>query len=134
MTDVRIDAKVSGAIARILRMDAADVPILRAFHGVLADILLTASDADETGADARIREDIHAALDANGGLLEALVNIGVRDGRVDLRGAITNAHDRERLAGIARATSGVREVHDHMVWIDHAARAFLLSPEDSCPD
>ena len=56
MADVRLDAKVDRAIARVLRMDDVDLPMLRAFHGVLADILMTASEADEAPADGQSAE------------------------------------------------------------------------------
>ena len=60
MSDVRLDAKVARAIARVIRLDDVDLPMLRVFHGVLADILMTASEADEAPADGQIRRAIRA--------------------------------------------------------------------------
>ncbi len=34
---------------------------------------------------------------------------------------------------IARTVDGVKEVHDHLVWMDRATHVFMPSPEDSCP-
>jgi osmotically-inducible protein OsmY len=133
MTDVRLDSNVARAIARVLRMDDVDLPVRRAFHGVLADILVTASDADEARSDAQIRRAICAQLDAEGGISSALINFSVKDGQVEIRGAITSEHDRETLLAIARTAYGVKEVHDHLVWMDRATHAFMPSPEDSCP-
>ena len=133
MTDVRLDANVASVIARVLRMDDVDVPVLRAFHGVLADILVTASDADEAPSDAQIRRAIRAQLGAEGGVSSALINFSVKDGQVEIRGAITREHDRETLLAIARTVYGVKKVHDHLVWMDPATHAFMPSPEDSCP-
>jgi len=133
MTDVRLDANVARVIARVLRMDDVDVPVLRAFHGVLADILVTASDADEAPSDAQIRRAICAQLGAEGGVSSALINFSVKDGQVEIRGAITREHDRETLLAITRTVYGVKEVHDHLLWMDRATHAFMPSPEDSCP-
>jgi osmotically-inducible protein OsmY len=133
MADVRLDAKVARAIARVIRMDDVDLPMLRAFHGVLSDILVTASDADEAPADAQIRRAIHAQLDAEGGMPNALINFAVKGGQVEIRGAIASEHDREIVLAIARNIDGVKEVHDHLVWMDRATHVFMPSPEDSCP-
>lgn len=133
MADIRLDANVARAIARILRMDDVDLPMLRAFHGILADILMTASDADEAPADGQIRRGICARLDAEGRFSNALINFGVKDGQVEIRGAVASEHDRETLLATVRAVPGVRLVHDHLVWMDRATHVFMPSPEDSCP-
>lgn len=133
MADVRLDANVARAIARALRMDEVDAPILRALHGVLADILATASDADEAPEDAQIRREIRARLDAHAGMSKALINFNVKDGKVDVRGAVTSERDRETLLAMTRAVYGVKEAHDHLVWIDRAAHTFVPSVEDSYP-
>jgi osmotically-inducible protein OsmY len=114
-------------------MDDVDLPMLRTFHGVLADILVTASDADEAPADAQIRRAIHARLDAEGRSSNALINFAVKEGQVEIRGAIASEHDRESMLAIARTVDGVKEVHDHLVWMDRATHVFMPSPEDSCP-
>lgn len=133
MADVRLDASVARAIARVLRMRDVDVPTWRALHDILADILVTASDADEAPADAQIRREIRARLGAGAGIAKGLVNFSVEGGRVDVRGAITNEHDRTTLLGTARTVRGVKEVHDHLVWMDRATLAFVPSPEGSIP-
>ena len=133
MSDVRLDAKVARAIARVLRMDDVDLPMLRAFHGVLADILMTASEADEAPADGQIRRAIRAQLDSEGGISNALINFAVKDGQVEIRGAVASEHDRETVLAIVRTVYGVKEVHDHLVWMDRATHVFMPSLEDSCP-
>lgn len=133
MADVRLDANVARAIARILRMDDVDLPMLRTFHGALADILVTASHADEAPADAQIRRAIYARLDTEGRSSNALINFAVKEGQVEIRGAIASEHDRESMLAIARTVDGVKEVHDHLVWMDRATHVFMPSPEDSCP-
>ena len=45
------------------------------------------------------------------------VNVTVRDGRVDLWGALFEERERQALRVLAESVSGVREVHDHMTWI-----------------
>ena len=129
MTDVRLDANVARVIARVLRMDDVDVPVLRAFHGVLADILVTASDADEAPSDAQIRRAICAQLGAEGGVSSALINFSVKDGQVEIRGAITREHDRETLLAIARTVYGVKKMHNHLVWTDRATHVSCRRPK-----
>jgi osmotically-inducible protein OsmY len=114
-------------------MDDVDLPMLRAFHGVLADILMTASDADEAPVDGQIRRAICARLDDEGGISNALINFAVKGGQVEIRGAIPSEHDREIVLAVARTVDGVKEVHDHLVWMDRATHVFMPSPEDSYP-
>jgi osmotically-inducible protein OsmY len=133
MADIRLDASVARAIARILQMDEVYLPMLKAVHGVLADILLTAPDADEAPADGEIRRAMRARLDDEGEMSNALINFGVKDGVVEIRGVIGSEQDRQRLLGIAKTAYGVDAVHDHLVWVDPATHAFMPSVEDSCP-
>ena len=130
MSDVRLDAKVARAIARVLRLDDVDLPMLRAFHGVLADILMTASEADEAPADGQLRRAIRAQLDSEGGISNALINFAVKDGQVEIRGAVASEHDRETVLAIVRTVYGVKEVHDHLCFVDSYSGFYVESPED----
>jgi len=130
IAEVRLDANVAKAIEVILRSQISGLPVVDALHRALADIL-TASDAEETPADMQIHETIRAQLDARGGMPNALINVGVHGGAVALRGAIPSQCDRQALHAIVESVPGVKAVHDHLIWIDRASGAFMLSPEDS---
>ena len=51
----------------------------------------------------------------------ATVNVLVREGAVELRGATTDAGLRERLVAAARAVSGVKSLDDRMVVVGPAS-------------
>lgn len=130
VTEIRLDANVAKAIEVILRSQISGLPAVDALHRALADIL-TASQVEETSADAEIHKTISARLDAKGGIANALINISVHDGAVALRGAIPSQCDRQALHAIVESVPGVTAVHDHLIWIDQFSGAFLLSLEDS---
>ncbi len=130
IAEVRLDANVAKAIEVILRSQISGLPVVDALHRALADIL-TASEAEETPADAQIHKTIRTELHARGGMSNALINVGVHGGAVALRGAIPSQCDRQALHAIVESVPGVKAVHDHLIWIDRASGAFMLSPEDS---
>jgi osmotically-inducible protein OsmY len=132
MTDVLLDVGIARAIARILQVDEAAFPMLKAVHGVLADILLTAPDADEAAADREIRTVLRARLDEEGEI-PALIDFGARDGVVAVRGVVASEDDRQRVLTLARTAQGVKAVHDHLVWVDPVTHSFMPSVEDSRP-
>ena len=117
MTQVRIDENIAKVIGQILESRISGIPVVDALHRTLADIL-TASDGEETLADAEIRKIISARLDAKGGILDALINLNIREGVVVLRGVIPKQHQRQMLCAIAESVPGVRTVRDHLIWID----------------
>ena len=130
MTQIRIDEDIAKVIGQILESRISGIPVVDALHRTLADIL-TASDGEETLADAEIRKTIFARLDAKGGIPDALINLKVLDGVVVLRGVIPKQHQRQMLCAIAELVPGVRTVHDHLIWIDRFSGTFMVSPEDS---
>ena len=133
MANILLDAKVARAIGRALQSQVGDMPAMDSFHRALADILLTASDAEEAPEDAEIRRAITAQLDAESGIRHALISISVHDGVVEFRGTTPSEHHRQALLAVARNMPGVKAVHDHLIWMDEATGVFMPSPEDSSP-
>ncbi len=59
------------------------------------------------------------------------INVVVHDGRVDLWGSLFEERERQALRVLAENVPGVREVHDHMVWIEPIMGAVLQAPEEA---
>jgi len=54
----------------------------------------------------------------------------VRDGIVHLSGVITEERSRQATIVAAENVTGVKEVHDHLCWVDTMSGMYLNSPED----
>jgi CBS domain-containing protein len=59
--------------------------------------------------------------------------VAVRDGVVHLHGLITNESSRRASVVAAENTEGVKEVHDHLCFVDTWSGFYLESPEDMKP-
>ncbi len=130
VTEIRLDPRIAETIELSLRAQTSGSPAAAAFNRALADIL-GASKQAETPADAEIRKAISAELEVKGGIPDALIDVSVHGGVVELRGAIRSQYHRLKLCDVANGTPGVKAIHDHLIWMDHDSGAFLLSPEDS---
>jgi CBS domain-containing protein len=84
---------------------------------------------DPTAADDKIRERIIAAIEANDWRPFGL-SVLVRDGVVHLNGVITEERSRQAAVVAAENVCGVKEVHDHLCWVDTMSGYYLNSPED----
>jgi CBS domain-containing protein len=82
-----------------------------------------------TGDDRAIREAILAALQQQGWALG--VEVVVKDGVAELWGTVMD--DRERRACIVAAENvvGVKQVHDHLVWVEPMSGMAFPSAEDA---
>ena len=58
------------------------------------------------------------------------VNVFVRNGVVELWGAITDDRERQAFIVAAENVPGVKGVHDHLVWIEPMSAMVFLSEED----
>lgn len=54
----------------------------------------------------------------------------VRDGVVHLSGVIADERSREATIVAAENVAGVKQVHDHLCWIDSMSGLYMASPED----
>jgi CBS domain-containing protein len=84
---------------------------------------------DPTADDDHIRGRIIDALEKNDWCPFGL-NVVVRDGVVHLSGVITEERARQAAVVAAENVEGVKEVHDHLCWVDTMSGIYLNSPED----
>ena len=82
-------------------------------------------------ADREVRDTILSQMAASTWAPSATVNVTVNDGIVDFWGAIVDDRDRKALKVLAENIPGVREVHDHMVWIEPYSGFSIESEEDT---
>ena len=58
------------------------------------------------------------------------VNVVVRNGVVDLSGVITDERERRGVIVLVENVPGVKEVHDHLVWVEPMSGVAFSSAED----
>lgn len=110
------NARVVGVISR------AD--LLRALVG-------RSRSAEPVAADDRtIRETILDALERESWAPMTTVNVVVNDGVVDLWGTITDEQERRAICVLAENTQGVKEVRDHMVFVEPYSGVILEAPDE----
>jgi len=97
--------------------------LLRAFAGVLADV------KPVQASDKAIRDSIIAEMDKEVWAPTASVNIIVRDGVVHLWGSIFQDNQRAALKAMAARTPGVRDVQDHLIWLEPMSGMYLDAPK-----
>jgi CBS domain-containing protein len=93
----------------------------------LVSLAVTEKKPASTG-DAEIRARILAEYDKEP--WAPLVNVIVQDGVVQLWGALTDDRQRRALVVAAENAPGVKEVHDHMVWVEPNSGFVIESAED----
>jgi CBS domain-containing protein len=83
-----------------------------------------------SASDEQIRARLLKELDKEKWAPSALVNVVVRDGVVELCGSITDERQRTALKVMAENIPGVKDVRDHLVWVEPMSGTLLYSPED----
>jgi CBS-domain-containing membrane protein len=78
-------------------------------------------------SDFDIRQRIVAEMDKQKWAPVALVDVTVNRGVVDLWGTILDEREREALKVLAQNVPGVKEVLDHMVWVEPMS-GFTIGP------
>ena len=58
------------------------------------------------------------------------LGVVVRDGIVHLSGIITDERSRQATVVAAENVTGVRKVHDHLVWLEPMSGVYVNSAED----
>lgn len=84
---------------------------------------------DPTADDDHIRERVTHAIEKNDWRPLGL-QVTVRDGVVHLHGIITDYRWRDAAVVAAENVSGVKQVHDHLCWVDPFSGMYLNSEED----
>ena len=80
------------------------------------------------GGDAAIRDRILAAVAKQP--WAPRINVVVKNGVAELWGTITDERERQGCIVTAENVAGVREVHDHLVWVEPMSGMAFPSPED----
>jgi CBS domain-containing protein len=81
--------------------------------------------------DAEIRERLLGEIKAQEWAPAAMVNVVVRDGIVELWGAVIDDRQRAALKVAAENIPGVTAVKDHLVWIEPTSGMVVEAPEDA---
>lgn len=81
--------------------------------------------------DAAIREQLMAEFKKEEWAPVAMVNVVVKDGVVELWGAIIDERQRAALKVAAENAPGVKAVKDHLVWIEPTSGIAIEAPEDT---
>ena len=97
--------------------------LLRAVAQLARDV------ADPTADDDHIRERVTRAIEQNDWRPLGL-QVTVKDGVVHLHGIITDYRWRDAAIVAAENIAGVRQVHDHLCWVDPFSGMYLNSDED----
>jgi CBS-domain-containing membrane protein len=84
---------------------------------------------DPTADDNHIRERIARAMDETA-WRPAGFQVWVRNGVVHLHGVIFDDRARQAAIVLAENTAGVKEVHDHLCYVDGYSGFYVESPED----
>ncbi len=112
---VDIDGNVIGIVTR--------ANLLRALASVAREVQPTSAD------DQTIREQLLAELNRQPWAPVALVDVVVRNGVVQLWGAVTDERQRTALKVAAENIAGVKTVEDHLVWVEPTS-AMVIAPEE----
>jgi len=84
---------------------------------------------DPAANDDHIRDRIIATIEKSGWMPFGL-NVIVHNGVVHLNGVITEDRSRKAAIVAAETVAGVREVHDHLCWVEPMSGMYLNSAED----
>ena len=79
--------------------------------------------------DATIRQKLLAELKKEKWALASMINVVVRGGVVELWGAIVGERQREALKVAAENIPGVKEVKDHLAWVEPTS-GVTIEPRD----
>jgi CBS domain-containing protein len=112
------DGKVTGIVTR--------ANLLRALASVAREVKPASADDDT------VREQLLAELGRQPWAPLALVDVVVRNGVVQLWGAVTDERQRTALKVAAENTAGVTAVEDHLVWIEPTS-ALAIAPAEDAP-
>ena len=113
------DGRIVGIISR--------ANLLHALASVVSEV-----PADRP-QDAVIRKHLLAELEKQPWAPVALINVVVRKGVVELWGTITDERQRNAIRVAAENAPGVREVKDHLVWVEPMSGMVFLAPEEEQP-
>ncbi len=94
----------------------------------LAHLARNIDRAAPQAGDSAIRDNILAAINKLDWAPH--VNAIVKDGIAELHGVVTDHRERQGLVVAAENVAGVKEVHDHLVWVEPMSGMAFQSAED----
>jgi CBS domain-containing protein len=110
------DGKLVGIVTR--------ANLLRALASVAREVAPASAD------DRAIREHLLAELQKQPWAPIALIDVVVRNGVVQLWGAITDERQREALNVAAENVPGIKDVEDHLVWVEPTSGLVFTAPQE----
>ena len=132
------DDSLEAVVEQMERHRVKRLPVIRGGHmvGIVsranlmhALVSLARDDTPRPASDdSAIRDRILVALGQEHWAPKA--NVVVKNGIAELWGALTDERERQALIVAAENISGVKEVHDHLVWVEPMSAMAFLSPED----
>ncbi len=81
--------------------------------------------------DHEIKRRIQQELDAQLWAPTASIDVVVKNGDVDLSGVLTDGRERNALHALVENVEGVRELHDHITWVEPYSGMLSQSPEET---
>jgi CBS domain-containing protein len=94
-----------------------------------AMVSLARTERKAINDDATIRQKLLAEIKKEKWALASMINVVVRDGVVELWGAIVDERQGEALRVAAENIPGVKEVKDHLAWVEPAS-GVIIEPRD----
>ena len=134
------DTDLEAVVELMERHRIKRVPVMRAgkMTGILtrsnlmhAMVSMARSETAAPKGDADIRERLLSEIQAQDWAPAATVNPVVRNGVVELWGAIMDERQRAALAVAAENIPGVKAVKDHLVWIEPTSGMVIEAPGDA---
>jgi CBS domain-containing protein len=134
------DTDLEAVVELMERHRIKRVPVMRAgkMTGILtrsnlmhAMVSMARSETAAPKGDADIRERLLSEIQAQDWAPAATVNPVVRNGVVELWGAIMDERQRAALQVAAENIPGVKAVKDHLVWIEPTSGMVIEAPEDA---
>jgi CBS domain-containing protein len=135
------EATPLGTVVELMeRQGIKRVPVVRSGQVVgivsranLLHALVALSTASRLPAesDARIRQRILAEMQREAWSPRYSINVVVHNGNVDLWGAVFDERERQALRVMVENVSGVKEIHDHMLWVEPLSGTVVPSPEEA---
>ena len=133
------DAPLSEVVALMEAQQVKRLPVLQKGQliGIVsrADLLraLTQLLPDRSAvaaADVDIRKRILAEIDKHSWAPRFNINAAVKNGIVELRGAVTDDRQRVGLRVIAENTPGVKGVRDRLIWVEPVSGTVIEAPKE----
>jgi len=95
-----------------------------------AMVSLSRSESKVANSDTAIRQKLLAEIKKEKWALPSMINVVVRNGVVELWGAIVDERQRDALKVAAENIPGVKEVKDHLAWVEVHSGAVIEPQEE----